>query len=65
MREYVFDGKVYRLPNDLNDFQLSMYIHLIDWKWNHLTPEPGYHASKPYDAILPLEMKKQYELPPV
>ena len=39
MKIYEIDGKKYRLPNELTDFQLQMYIHLINWKWAHLTQE--------------------------
>ena len=46
-------GQDYRLPNALNDFQLRMYVHLIQWKWKHLTTEPGTDRHLEYDAILP------------
>lgn len=51
------DNNTYRVPNALSDFQLKMYVHLINWKWNHLTTEPGYSRGIPYDAILPTESK--------
>jgi hypothetical protein len=58
------NGKDYRLPNGLNKFQLNMYLHLIEWKREHITVEPGYYAYKgreiPYDAILPAEMIHDY-----
>lgn len=47
------DEKDYRIPNGLNDFQLHMYLHLIKWKWEHITVQPGYYKDLPYDAILP------------
>jgi hypothetical protein len=51
------DGKEYRLPNALSRFQEDLYIHLINWKWDHITPEVGCNQHKdkqiPYDAILP------------
>ena len=54
------DGRDYRLPGGLNPFQLQLYVHLIDWKWAHLTKEPGYYEYRgrqiPYDAIIPKEM---------
>ncbi len=43
----------YKLPNKLTDFQLSLYIHLIEWKWKHLTTTPGKYGKHIYDAILP------------
>jgi len=30
-----------RLPGSLNPFQQKLYIHLINWKWRHITREPG------------------------
>jgi hypothetical protein len=63
MKIYRRKGREYRLPGVLNDFQLEMYLHLIDWKWKHLTTEPGiyHHNGKdiPYDAILPAELKSR------
>jgi hypothetical protein len=54
------NGRDYRLPGGLNEFQLRLYVHLIDWKWAHITDELGnceYQGRQiPYDAILPREM---------
>lgn len=50
----------YRLPNSLSDFQIRMYIHLINWKWKHITEEPGYYRGRPYDALLPSSYKKEH-----
>ncbi|MBK8961042.1 MAG: hypothetical protein IPM80_22105 [Proteobacteria bacterium] len=47
------NGKDYRLPGGMSRFQESLYIHLIDWKWAHITTEPGYSGAIAYDAILP------------
>jgi hypothetical protein len=47
------NDKVYNVPNGLSDFQLDLYIHLIDWKRNNLTPDPGNFRGIPYDAFLP------------
>ncbi len=64
-------GKDYRLPNGLNEFQLKIYLHLIDWKRAHITVEPGYYQygkeQIPYDAILPAEMINDFRViyPPV
>lgn len=30
-----------------------MYPHLIEWKWKHITTEPGTALGHDYDAILP------------
>lgn len=64
MRVLSINGKNYRLPNVLNSFQQAMYIHLIDWKWNHITREEGYHIHRgrriSYDAILPESVKKDF-----
>ena len=51
MKVYEIDGKVYRLPNELTDFQLQMYIHLINWKWAHLTQESGYFKHSPCEVL--------------
>jgi hypothetical protein len=53
MRIQPIDGQNYRLPNELNDFQLKMYVHLIKWKWKYITTEPGHDRGFEYDAILP------------
>ena len=60
MKIYEIDGNKYRLPNGLSNFQLRMYVHLIDWKWAHLTLEPGFYKNAPYDALLPDELKAQH-----
>jgi hypothetical protein len=60
MKIYEIDGKKYRLPNKLSDFQIQMYVHLINWKWSHLTDEPGYYNHDFYDALLPEELKFQH-----
>jgi len=53
MRVFSINGKDYRLPNALNAFQQSMYVHLINWKWEHITTESGKARDNEYDAILP------------
>lgn len=53
MKIYKVDGKEYRLPSRLNDFQQEMYVHLINWKWKHITRERGVSGRYEYDAILP------------
>lgn len=59
MKNFDMDGKKYRVPDNLSDFQLHMYVHLINWKWAHLTQEPGYFKDAPYDALLPDEVIAQ------
>ena len=60
MKVYKIDGKEYRLPSELTNFQLKMYVHLINWKWAHLTQEPGFYRGAHYDSLLPDELKAQY-----
>jgi hypothetical protein len=50
----------YKTPSSLTDFQLKMYIHLIEWKWKHLTTDWGEHDGEKYGAILPEPYKKEY-----
>ena len=56
------EGKKYRVPGNLTRFQEDMYVHLINWKWAHITEEAGSYTRKDktgtprtetYDAILP------------
>jgi hypothetical protein len=56
------NGQDYHLPNSLNTFQQSLYIHLIDWKWAHITREAGINRDTPYDAILPEQYADQYPM---
>ena len=49
----------YKLPAKLTEFQLALYIHLIEWKWKHITKEPGKHGKTFYDAILPQEFQEE------
>ncbi|ORC38342.1 hypothetical protein B4O97_00875 [Marispirochaeta aestuarii] len=53
MRIQKIDGQDYKLPNNLNNFQLEMYVHLINWKWENITKDPGHDRGIEYDAILP------------
>ena len=53
----------YKLPAKLTDFQLSLFLHLIEWKWENITKEPGLHNGREYDAILPKKfVEKGYPL---
>jgi hypothetical protein len=67
LKEYRIDGKTYRLAGGLSDFQLGIYVHLVDWKRRHLADECGtfkYKGSEiPYDVLLPESM--QGELQPI
>ncbi|RJO73142.1 MAG: hypothetical protein C4523_02030 [Myxococcales bacterium] len=49
-------GNNYRLSGQLNPFQEDLQIHLIDWKWKNLTPDPGQFRGEEYDALLPDSM---------
>ena len=70
MIEEFINGMKYKLPGSLNEFQKKMYVHLIDWKWKHITKEVGKYHKKvngidvtyEYDAILPESMHKNYPL---
>lgn len=56
----------YRIPLVLNAFQKEMYIHLIEWKWEHITKEVGEYNFEGkvyyYDAILPKSVHNKYPL---
>jgi len=52
MKSVDVNGKQYRLPEELNLFQQELYIHLIDWKWAHISKEPGISHGQEFDAIL-------------
>ena len=62
MKSIVLSGENYHLPNTLNDFQQELYIHLINWKWAHITREPGSYKDDPYDAILPDSYVGEYPM---
>ncbi len=50
----------YALPEYLSDFQLGMFIHLIEWKWNNLTREKGNFRGRDYDSILPESLQQKW-----
>jgi len=56
------NGKDYRLPNKPSDFQKVLYVHLINWKWAHITREPGTARGLEYDAILPERYADQFSM---
>jgi hypothetical protein len=60
MKIYTIDEQEYRLSNSLTPFQLEMQVHLVNWKWAHITREPGQHRGHPNDAILPEPFASQY-----
>jgi len=60
MKIYTVGGEKYRLPNSLSDFKLEMYVHLINWKWKHITRDPGKVRGVVYDAALPERYRGQY-----
>lgn len=59
MKIYTVGRDRFRLPDSLNEFQLRLYIHLIKWKWDHLTRKPGFFRGLPYDAIIASEYADQ------
>ena len=59
MKNFEQGGQLYRLPDNLSDFQIKMYLHLIDWKWEHLTKRPGFFRGNAYDALFPDDLKDQ------
>ena len=67
MRVHKVNDKAYRLPNVLTEFQLRLYVHLIDWKWKHLTDKAGAFRGQYYDALLPAELVAQHRplYPPI
>lgn len=53
MADKTINGVDYRLPKSLTKFQEEMYVHLIKYKWNHITKMPGEYAGHEYDIRLP------------
>jgi hypothetical protein len=43
----------YIIPEQLNDFQRSMYLHLCEWKSRNISDQPGSFGEKKYDVIVP------------
>lgn len=62
MKTYIVDGHEYRLSNTLNPFQLDMQVRLVNWKWAHITEEPGLHHGHPNDALLPEVFVSRYPM---
>jgi len=62
MKIYTVENQEYRLTNTLNPFQLKMQVHLVNWKWNHITHEPLIFRGEPNDALLPETVANQYPM---
>jgi len=62
----IIGGSTYKLPGGLTHFQEDMYVHLINWKWKHISKAPGVNKYKgrtiKYDAILPISYKGKYSI---
>jgi hypothetical protein len=56
------NGRQYRLPNGLNEFQQKLYIHLINWKRENITAKSGINGGIEYDTFLPEEFKDKYPI---
>lgn len=62
MKENLNSDNSYKRPTGLSPFKEKMYKHLIDWKWEHISDEPGIYQKTvkgevrvyEYDAILPV-----------
>jgi hypothetical protein len=55
MKTYTLNRQSYRLPDILSPFQLKMYVHLVNWKWAHITRAPGMDRGVIYDTVIPKE----------
>ena len=62
MKVYTAGGQNYRLSNSLNDFQLEMQVHLVNWKWDHITGEPMMYRGQPNDALFPELFANQFPM---
>lgn len=66
MKENINSSLVYKLPTGLSPFKEKMYKHLINWKWKHVSTEPGIYKKTvkgeekiyEYDAILPENVRE-------
>lgn len=63
MSKQIVGGIAYLLPEHLNNFQLKLYVHLINWKWKHITTLAGTSNGASYDAILPSQYGSQGLMP--
>jgi hypothetical protein len=66
MRVETINGKTYKLPGSLSKFQKELYVHLINYKWKHVTTDVGLYNYKgnliEYDAILPKKVRAEFPL---
>jgi len=62
MKIETINGKKYRLPNKLNDFQKQLFVHLINYKWKYITKEGGVYKGVTYDAILPKSLHQDFPI---
>lgn len=66
MKVKTINGLSYKLPGSLSKFQEDLYVHLINWKWKHITKAEGIYKYKgqliPYDAILPKSVQGDFPL---
>lgn len=64
------NGNIYKQPGNQNNFQQKLFIHLINWKWKHITKEAGVFKKTfngvtrefEFDAILPISVQKDFPL---
>lgn len=59
MREVFKNGKSYKLPETLSEFQQNLFINLINLKWDMGILEPGLRNGVEYDAIIPKDYQNQ------
>ncbi|SFS63116.1 PGN_0703 family putative restriction endonuclease [Lutibacter maritimus] len=66
MKIETINNKAYKLPNELNNFQKELYVHLINYKWKYITKKVGLYKYRntflEYDAILPEEVQDNYPI---
>ena len=60
MKVFNVGGVDYRLPDIQTSFQQALYVHLINWKWQHISREPGADGDILYDAFLPEVYRDQF-----
>ena len=60
MKVFTIGGVDYRLPDIQSPFRQALYVHLINWKWQHISREPGAEGDILYDAFLPEACQEQF-----
>ncbi len=69
--EKTIRGITYDVSSSLNPFQLQLHVHLINWKWKHITTEKGVisRGGNQYklDVLLPTRIVNEYPFlyPPI